>query len=95
MGCCCGEWGARGSPSKSQKIPPNPPSRRGELRGTDSVILDLQDRTDLNKLGEPELFFDRYRRVGLGAVLEVLTAQAPSRSELVVEGFGVVADPSK
>jgi len=32
------------------------------LAGSDAVILDLQDRTDLNKLTEPELFFDRYRR---------------------------------
>ena len=31
------------------------------LAGTDSVILDLQDRTDVNKLTEPELFFDRHR----------------------------------
>jgi predicted AAA+ superfamily ATPase len=31
------------------------------LAGTDAVILDLQDRADLNKLTEPELFFDRYR----------------------------------
>lgn len=32
------------------------------LAGSDAVILDLQDRTDLNKLAEPELFFDRYRK---------------------------------
>jgi len=31
------------------------------LTGRDSVILDLQDRADLNKLAEPELFFDRHR----------------------------------
>ncbi len=31
------------------------------LKDVDSVILDLQDRMDLNKLNEPELFFDRYR----------------------------------
>ena len=31
------------------------------LQGQDAVYLDLQDRTDRNKLNEPELFFDRYR----------------------------------
>lgn len=31
------------------------------LRNIRSVYLDLQDRVDRNKLGEPELFFDRYR----------------------------------
>jgi predicted AAA+ superfamily ATPase len=31
------------------------------VRGIESVYLDLQDRTDLNKLNEPELFFERYR----------------------------------
>ena len=31
------------------------------LKSIDSVMLDLQDRTDLNKLNEPELFFDRHR----------------------------------
>lgn len=32
------------------------------LSSNDAVYLDLQDRTDLNKLNEPELFFERYRR---------------------------------
>ncbi|NKC15071.1 MAG: AAA family ATPase [Gammaproteobacteria bacterium] len=31
------------------------------LRGKDAVFLDLQNRTDRNKLNEPELFFDEYR----------------------------------
>ncbi len=31
------------------------------LKSIDSLMLDLQDRADLNKLNEPELFFDRYR----------------------------------
>jgi len=31
------------------------------LQGKDAIYLDLQDRTDRNKLNEPELFFDRYR----------------------------------
>ena len=31
------------------------------LRGTGAVLLDLQDRTDVNKLNEPELFFERHR----------------------------------
>ena len=31
------------------------------LTGVDSVHLDLQDRVDLNKLNEPELFFERHR----------------------------------
>ncbi|RKX42410.1 MAG: hypothetical protein DRP64_09900 [Verrucomicrobia bacterium] len=31
------------------------------LADVDSVILDLQDRTDVNKLNEPELFFDYHR----------------------------------
>ncbi|MFH1983282.1 MAG: ATP-binding protein [Pseudomonadota bacterium] len=31
------------------------------LGGIPSIYLDLQDRSDRNKLSEPELFFDRYR----------------------------------
>lgn len=31
------------------------------IDGLDAVYLDLQDRTDRQKLNEPELFFDRYR----------------------------------
>ncbi len=31
------------------------------VKGFDSIYVDLQDRTDSNKLNEPELFFDRYR----------------------------------
>lgn len=31
------------------------------IREISSVYLDLQDRTDRNKLAEPELFFDRHR----------------------------------
>lgn len=31
------------------------------IKDIPSVYLDLQDRTDRNKLSEPELFFDRYR----------------------------------
>lgn len=31
------------------------------LRSYDAVYLDLQDRSDRNKLSEPELFFDRFR----------------------------------
>ena len=31
------------------------------LAGTDGIYLDLQDRADLNRLHEPELFMDRYR----------------------------------
>lgn len=32
------------------------------LRTADSVYLDLQDRTDRNKLNEPELFFEHHRQ---------------------------------
>ncbi len=31
------------------------------IKNINSIYLDLQDRTDQNKLNEPELFFDRYR----------------------------------
>ena len=32
-----------------------------QLKKSDSVYLDLQNRVDRNKLTEPELFFERYR----------------------------------
>ena len=33
------------------------------IRHIPAAYLDLQDRTDRNKLNEPELFFERYRDI--------------------------------